>query len=112
MRRRKRQQPERENPHEARILRAVEAAGVSDEERPFYLAFARELDVSLRRALPKRQAQAQAPEPAPWTDFTRSTKLVVQRWFERGLSGHKLWLICSFLLQNPDSGTAFSTCHR
>ena len=57
MRRRKRQQPERENPHEARILRAVEAAGVSEEERPFYLAFARELDVSLRRG-PLREPQA------------------------------------------------------
>ena len=134
MKGRKRQQPEHESPHETRIVRAVEAAGVSDKERPFYLAFARELDLSLRwgrlgtRSEIVRRGQSPAlraprsgtvpaisvmspPKPqAP--DFGIRTKRCVEKWFERGLSGHKLWLIGESLLRNPDSGTAFSTLHR
>ena len=78
MKRRKWREPERENPHELRVIRAVEVAGVSDEEKPFYLAFAREL---LRAQL----------RPVPGVPGV--TALVAQKWFRRGLSGHKLWLI-------------------
>lgn len=47
--------------------------------RPAYYQFAAELQRSLR-----------APVNG---DFTMRTKRVVQRWFERGLSGHVLWAI-------------------
>ncbi|MCX6841305.1 MAG: hypothetical protein NTX53_03335, partial [candidate division WOR-3 bacterium] len=92
MERRKKQEPEHESPHETRIVRAVEAAGVSDDDRPFYLTFARELDVCLRHS--------RGP------DFSPETKRLVMKWFGRGLSGHKLWLVCEALLHHPDSGTA------
>jgi hypothetical protein len=96
MERRKRQQPERENPHEARIVRAVEAAGVTDELRPYYLAFARELDLALRQE-PQLKPQAASHKPqAP--DFGIRTKRCVEKWFRRGLSGHRLWLIGEALL--------------
>ena len=103
MERRKKQEPEHESPHETRVVRAVEAAGVSDEERPFYLDFAQELDLSLRHG---QQLKPQAP------DFSTGTKRIVAKWFGRGLSGHKLWLVGEALLHYPDSGTAFSTLHR
>lgn len=126
MKRRKKQQPEHESPHEARIVRAVEAAGVSDEERPSYLAFARELERTMRRS-PKmgtvpRDACVRCGFATVGTngvvqspfspDFGMRTKRCVEKWFRRGLSGHKLWLIGEALLRNPDSGTAFSLLHR
>ena len=84
MSRRKKQQPERENPHEARVVWAVGVAGVSGGERPCYLAFANELERSLRRQF--------GPDYSMWT------KRIVQKWFIRGLSGHKMWLIGQALL--------------
>jgi len=69
------------------LLREVVSAVVPEGECEQYLPFARELWLTLRRQQPKRQAQAQAP------DFSRKTKLVVQKWFVRGLSGHLLWRI-------------------
>ena len=79
MKRRKRQQPEHESPHAARVARAVEAAGISDEERPCYLNFARELDITMRRPC--------------GGDYSSRTKRIVEKWFIRGLNGHKMWLI-------------------
>ena len=79
MKGRMRQQPEHESPHEARIVWAVGVAGVSDEQRPFYLCFARELERSLCRRL--------GPDYSSWT------KRIVEKWFIRGLNGHKMWLI-------------------
>ena len=110
MERRKKQEPEHESPHETRIVRAVEAAGVSDDERPFYLDFARELDLAMRRG---RQLKPEALSREPQApDSSMITKRIAAKWFGRGLSGHKLWLVGEALLHYPDSGTAFSTLHR
>jgi len=46
----------------------------------------RELLVTLRRV--------------PLPDFDRSTKGVVAKWFNRGLSGHVLWLVGSAILRD------------
>jgi hypothetical protein len=53
--------------------------GDLEAKRPFYYQFAAELTRTLR-----------APVNG---DFSMQTKRVVQRWFERGLSGHVLWAI-------------------
>jgi len=45
-------------------------------------------------------------------DPSQRIKRIVAKWFGRGLSGHKLWLIGEALLRNPDSGTAFSELCR
>jgi hypothetical protein len=67
------------------LLRDVVAASDAPvEKRPVYLAFARELLSTLRR------------KPIP--DFTRRTKMVVWKWFKRGLSGHVMWQIEAHLL--------------
>ena len=101
MKGRKRQQPEHESPHEVRIVRAVEAAGVSDEERPFYLAFARELAMAQRHSWRSDNSEFRNQRPEFRTPgFTNeATKRCVQKWFERGLSGHKLWLIGEALMR-------------
>jgi hypothetical protein len=56
---------------EARLRAIVESCGVPAGEREEYVAFARELYLSLRRP----------PKP----DYSMRTKRVVQRFFERGL---------------------------
>ena len=61
------------------LPREVVSAVVPEEEREQYLPFAQELYATFRRP------------PVP--DFDRRTKLVVQKWFARGLSGHLLWRI-------------------
>jgi len=66
------------------FLREVVAAVVPEQQRERYMPFTRELYSSFHRP------------PAP--DFTRHTKLVVQKWFVRGLSGHLMWLIGQRLL--------------
>ena len=76
---RRKKQPEHESPHKARVAWAVGVARVCDEERPVYLAFANELEGSLRCRL--------------GPDYSRRTKRIVEKWFIRGLSGHKMWLI-------------------
>jgi len=60
--------------------------GVPEPEKARYVEFARELLVTLRRV--------QLP------DFNRSTKAVAAKWFNRGLSGHVLWLIGSEILRD------------
>ena len=86
MRRRWKQQPEHESPHDWRLKDIVLECGVSEAEVPRYVEFARELSVTLHRV--------------PWPDFGRSTKAVVAKWFNRGQSGHVLWLIGSALLRD------------
>jgi hypothetical protein len=66
------------------MLREVVSAVVPEHECEQYLPFARELYATFHRP------------PVP--DFDRRTKLVVQKWFVRGLSGHLLWLIGERLL--------------
>jgi hypothetical protein len=70
--------------HSGEYLQEVVAAVVPEEQRERYMPFARELYMSFHRP------------PVP--DFTRHTKLVVQKWFVRGLSGHLMWLIGQRLL--------------
>jgi hypothetical protein len=98
MKRRKRQQPEHESPHEQRLREIVDVLVHDDYQKQAYLAFAREFASSVHRV------------PAP--DFEPGTKRVVMKWFRRGLSGHRLWLIGRALMRDPDSGTAFSSLHR
>ena len=70
--------------HSGEFLLEVVSAVVPDRERELYLPFARELYTTLHRP--------------PLPDFSRRTKLVVQKWFQRGLSGHVMWLIGQLLL--------------
>ncbi len=65
-------------------LREVVSAVVPTQQRECYMPFARELFATLHRP--------------PFPDYPRSTKLVVQKWFVRGLSGHLMWLIGERLL--------------
>jgi hypothetical protein len=110
MSRRQTHRPHHESPHEARLREVVCEMVPDPRQRPVYLRFARELDMSLRRPL-KRQAQAQAQaggltlETGNWKlgtattrnrhfpDFRIRTKRVVARWFRRGLSGRAMWRI-------------------
>jgi hypothetical protein len=70
--------------HSGEMLREVVSAVVPEGAYERYLPFARELYVTFHRP------------PVP--DFERRTKLVVQKWFVRGLSGHLMWLIGERLL--------------
>jgi hypothetical protein len=89
------------------MLREVVAAVVPERECAQYLPFARELYAALRheprfsrhRLLAKtgdspseRSTRGTVPVFAV-PDFDRRTKLVVRKWFVRGLSGHYLWRI-------------------
>jgi hypothetical protein len=120
MRRWKRQQPEQENPHEQRLRDVVDMFVRDDTEKAAYLAFARELMAAERRphtmhrvipTKPIRQAQGRlraarnlagkqaGRDPSislgvtNGRDPSQRTKRVVAKWFRRGLSGHKLWLL-------------------
>jgi len=79
MSRRKRYPSHHENPHEQRLRMIVSLYVPDGPERQAYLAFARELMRSIHR------------DPVP--DYEPGTKRVVQKWFERGLHGHLLWLV-------------------
>ena len=70
--------------HSGEMLREVVSAVVTEDDCPEYLPFARELYTTFHRP------------PVP--DFTRRTKLIVQKYFNRGLSGHLMWLIGQALL--------------
>jgi hypothetical protein len=73
-----------EHPSEERLRGIVAASGLEPGQEEAGLAFARELVASMRRA----------PDP----DFSRRTKLVVMKWFRRGLSGRTLWRIGEALI--------------
>jgi hypothetical protein len=70
--------------HSGEFLREVVAAVVPECECELYLPFARELYATFHRP--------------PLPDFDRRTKLVVQKWFVRGLSGHLMWRIGESML--------------
>jgi len=74
-----RRMPQPGHRHSGEMLREVVSAVVPADDCELYLPFARELYVTFHHP------------PVP--DFDRRTKLVVQRWFVRGLSGHLMWLI-------------------
>jgi hypothetical protein len=80
MSRRHRPAPHHESPQEQHLREIVNGFVPAESERAAYLAFARELMLSLRRG--------------PTTpDFSRQTKRVVEKWFRRGLHGNLMWLI-------------------
>ncbi len=62
-----------------RLQGVVARCGVPESQFASYLAFAQEL------------AHTQHRNPAP--DFTQQSKMVVDKWFRRGLSGRLLWLV-------------------
>ena len=68
-----------DDPHEDRLREIVRLLVADGREQPAYLTFARELTHSMHR------------DPVP--DYERGTKLVVMRWFKRGLHGNLLALI-------------------
>ena len=74
-----------ESPHEQRLREIVDEFVPDCSEKPAYLAFAQEVARSVHRA------------PVP--DFEPGTKRVVQKWFERGLHGHLLWLVGQAVIQ-------------
>jgi len=91
------QPPHRDSSHE-QFLRDVVDVFVADESlKPAYLAFARELMLSLRR----RPKAGDSPTvqrvglAAVQALFSARTKRVVMKWFERGLHGRLLWLVGS-----------------
>jgi len=79
--RRSKQPPHR---HSGEFLRELVAAVVPESDLEQYLPFARELYATFHHP--------------PIPDFDRRTKLVVQKWFVRGLSGRCMWLIGERLL--------------
>jgi hypothetical protein len=79
--RKSRQPPHR---HSGELLREVVSAVVPADDCERYLPFARELYATFHHP--------------PIPDFDRQTKLVVQKWFVRGMSGHYLWRIGERLL--------------
>jgi len=85
MRRRQEHRPHHESPHEARLREVVDELIPDTERRQEYLQFARELDLSLRRPLRRRNRY--------FPDFSTRTKRVVARWFRRRLSGRVMWRI-------------------
>jgi hypothetical protein len=70
--------------HSGELLREVVSAVVPEHDCEQYLPFARELYATFHRPL------------VP--DFDRRTKLVVQKWHVRGLSGQLMWRIGERLL--------------
>ena len=77
--------PHHESPHEQRLREIVDEVVPDCPQKPAYLAFAREL--------------AQSVHHAPVPDYEIGTKRVVQKWFERGLHGHLLWLVGQAVIQ-------------
>lgn len=86
--------------HEHRLEELVRESGADEERFESYLAFARELDFCLRRER-LRPARLGA-----FPDHSRQTKLLVMKWFRRGLSGRVLARIGRALTGRGDAGPA------
>jgi hypothetical protein len=67
-----------------RLAGIVDRAGVPVALQPRYVSYASELCRSMHRR--------------PALDYERGTKVVVMRWFRRGLSGHLLWRVMAGVL--------------
>ena len=96
MSRRNQPMPHHESPHELRLWAIVDSLVTDISEKEAYLAFARELMAAERASSFVRRSSSNVP------DYSRRTKRVVQMWFERGLSGHVMWLIGRELLRIGD----------
>ena len=75
------------------IEAVVRDCRVPEERFDDYLRFALELYVTLRRG-ERRHRREGCP-----TDYSRPTKLVVMKWFRRGLHGYLLWAIGAALIR-------------
>lgn len=82
--------------HSREFLHDIVVAVVPAESSGAYMPFARDLYATINRP------------PVP--DFSRRTKLVVHKYFMRGLSGHLMWLIGERLLGRvyPPAGHGIS----
>ena len=90
-----------ENPHEQRLREIVDVLVPEDPQKPAYLAFAREFARTMRRppkmgTVPRDACVELGVVQSP---FSEGTKRVVQKWFERGLHGHLLWLVGQAVMQ-------------
>ena len=101
---RKRPQPEHGSPHELRLREIVNEFVSDDSQKQAYLAYSRELAMVQRHAplcagIPDYSPRRDSPRiPSQVPDYSEATKRVVQKWFERGLSGHLMWLIGEAIL--------------
>jgi hypothetical protein len=100
MGRRKTPSPEHRSPHEQRLREVVSELVQEESQKAAYLAFARELAAAERlssfvhRSTMRRLGTVpQSARRAVQSPFSQRTKRIVQKWFERGLSGHLMWLI-------------------
>ncbi|MBM3322385.1 hypothetical protein FJY69_02750 [candidate division WOR-3 bacterium] len=85
MRGKRRQIPAEVRSRRQRLAVIVDRAGVPEAQRLEYRRYAFELGRTMHRR--------------PVADYERGTKLVVMRWFRRGLSGHRLWRIMAGILE-------------
>ena len=96
MSRRRHHLPHHESPHELRLWAIVDSLVTDISEKEAYLAFAREVARAERASYNVHRSSLRVP------DYSRRTKRVVMKWFERGLSGHLMWLIGRELLRIGD----------
>ena len=125
MSRRKRPQPEHGSPHEQHLRDIVDELVQEESQKAAYLAFAHELAAVQRRAytvhrvIPTKRsagrnlaAKQAGRDPSSdlgvtgttmrhrrFPDYSMETKRIVAKWFERGLSGHLMWLIGEAILR-------------
>ena len=103
--------PHHESPHEQRLREIVDSLVTDISEKEAYVAFAHELAISVRRepvvfVIPRERSDSRnlaaretGRDPSIGVGVTRGrepsqrTKRVVQKYFERGLHGHLLWLV-------------------
>jgi len=85
--------PHHASPHELRLWAVVDSLVRDGSEKAAYVAFARELTAAVRQ--PPRTPRS----PSAFPGYSQRTKRVVQKWFERGLSGHLMWLIGEAILR-------------
>ena len=93
--------PHHESPHEQRLREIVDELVPDDSQKQAYVAFARELAISLRRGpkmgdSPSEQRVGLAAVQSP---FSAGTKRVVMKWFARGLHGNILRRIGDAILR-------------
>lgn len=88
--------PRRERPEEERIREVVDSVVDDDSMKEAYVAFAHELVRAERASYNVHLCSLRFP------DYGRRTKMVVMKWFQRGLSGKVMWLIGEQLIPKPE----------
>jgi hypothetical protein len=82
-----------ESPHEQRLREIVDVLVPDDYQKQAYLTFAHEVARAERASYNVHRTTLRVP------DYGMRTKRVVQKWFERGLHGHLLWLVGQAVIQ-------------